>query len=1233
MSPGSPAGSGLTVSTQGALDVTWNGAPVPHLGKGKLAALLAYLAVEPGQHRREALADLFWPDLPAEAARLNLRQSLFQLRAALREATGRDFVAAGRHHAGLVGGPALRVPAVDLAESPPACTGPDPARCPACLARMAALAECHRGAFLADVVMPDCPGFEDWMLCKRESLHRHALDLLARLADCHERGGDHRAALPYALRYVEMEPWSEAGQLRAMRLYALDGRREAALSQYETCRRALERELGVAPNAELRGFAERIRAESVGALPSPAAAPAAPAERRQVTVLYCEAEMPGVDEPDEAVAALRASQSRFRDIVVRHAGHPVPVYSGGLLAYFGYPHAQENTAVHALRAALALARESSPALAVRVGVHSGLIVTSPETQVPDAVGTTSGVAVNLRERAGPGEVAASAETRRRVAGYFQFAELAAGASAGEAYRVLGESGAGHRLAAAERLAPLTGREAELARLLRAWARARKGETRALLLSGEAGIGKSRLADALARRIASGSGMVRELRCFPETRQSPWHPLIALLAELAGFADGDDAALRRDKLDALLRARAPGLAETGNRLLGPLLGLAPEEPPVPPAQTPAQSRGATRDLLAGLIRALAAPVPLLLVVEDMHWCDDLTLDLMSSLAQRPGRVPLLVLMTARPEWRPRWPRLEILDLAPLPDADVDSLLGALRADLAPARRARIVALAEGVPLFAEELAAMPDGRDGDLPANLSDLLMARLDALGPARATAQWAATIGREFSAELLAAVSGQTAEQLADAVRRMRESGLVRVAADGGLQFKHALVQEAAYLSQTRPARKAAHRRVAEALARLRADTCGEHPELLARHWGLAGEAARAVPLWLAAGTKAASRFAHRAAVALHDAGLAALAALPQGGERDRLEFALLVGLAQSEQAVAGYGRGRSPELLARAVALLERGVGSGADLFRTVWGLWEGAGSRVGHMEAVRLAQRLVEIAGAERATDLLAQAEYALGNSLFWVGDPAASRRHLEAALALLAPDAEAPLRDCYGSIVAIGIHVYLSWGLWLQGHDAEAGEQGDAALALARRHGDAYGLAFALTFAATLRRWRGDAAGARELAEEGRTVAAGCESAVFAAALAMVRGWAAVMAGDAKALAVIEQAVGEIRTAMSGVVVPLLAPYAEALLFLGETAWALPVLDEALRQVETTQDRHYLAELHRMRGLCLLARGRRKAAMASFGKALATASEQGATVFEHRARECLARVRQSGSGPDS
>lgn len=1221
----------LSLSAFGPLSVTWNDKEITRLGGGKLAALLVFLASEPGQHRREALADLFWPDLPAESARLNLRQTMFQLRSVLLEATGREFIVAGRDQVGLAAEPPFRTSTAEFAVPLPACTNLDSARCSACLPRLAALAELYRGAFLADLSLPDCPDFEDWLLLKRDSFHRRALDLLARLAECHERRGEYRAALPYALRYVELEPWSEAGQLRAMRLYVEDGQREAALAQYESCRRALLRELGVSPNTELQQFAEKIRAGGVA--PPLVPPPALSEDRRQVTVLYCELNAENIDDPEETMAALRAPQARCTDILQRHAGHIVQAYCGGLIAYFGYPHALENSALYAVRAALALAAEATPRLSVRVGVHSGLIVTSADARAPDAIGTTSGIAIRLRELADVGEVVVSEETQRRVAGYFRFStfgrrRLRGLPKAMEAFKVVGESGARHRLAAAGRLAPLTGRSLELTALLRAWARARQGEFRAVLLSGEAGIGKSRLSDALMRRLDNGSGIVREMRCFPETMQSPLQPVIALLAGLGDFQIGDDDAVRLTRLDNLLRMHTPDLAQRSLPLLGQLMGLATGTLPPHSVSTPEQLQDATRDVLTDLLYSLSTHYPVLLVAEDMHWADELTLDLLRRLTMHRAPVPVLLLMTARPDWRPDWRGLKTMVLAPLPDTDVGTLVGALRADLAPAHLARIVARAEGIPLFAEELAAMvgtgASDAEAELPASLHDLLMARLDKLGPARTLAQLAATLGREFDTSLLAPLSGLAPQALTEAVNRLCDSGLVLQMADDRLQFKHALVQEAAYQSQTRAARKTAHRRVAKALEALRGNDCRERPELPARHWSAAGEAARAVPLWLAAGKHAAQRFAHREAVAHYEAGIRLLAELPAGGERDRFEFALLAGLAQSEQVISGYGRGRSAELLTDAIALLGRGAGNGADLFHSVWGLWEGAGSRVDHGEAVLLARRLIEIAETEQASGFLLQGHYALGNSLFWTGELTESRLHLETALAMIVPGTLVPLRDCYGSIVVIGIKVYLSWVLWLQGDTERALMYSDEALALARRVGDAYGLAFALTFAAILRRWLGRLNETQHLAGEGRVVAATCESTVFEAAMIMTCGWAAVMQGDAKAIVLIEQAINTMRTAMSAVVVPLLAPFAEALLHLGDAATALPIVEEALRESEAKQDRHYLAELHRMKGLCLQATGNLRGAGASFRKAIAVAEAQGALVFAHRARQCLDRL---------
>lgn len=912
----------LSLSAFGPLRILWNDQPVTGLGGGKLAALLVYLAAQPGQHRRDTLADLFWCDLPDESARLNLRQAVFQLRAVLTAATGQGFIVSGpgRDLLGFDPDSPHWLSTADLAAPLPVCAGLISAPCESCLSRLERRADACQGPFLADLSLPGCHGFEEWLQNKRESYHLYLLNLLARLADCHERRGSVRAALPFALRYVDLAPLSEVGQLRAMRLLALDSQPDVALAQFEACQRVLKRELGVAPGAPLQAFAQRLR-ETLAAVAT-VSAPKLPEDRRQVTVLYCSLVADNMDDPEEAVVRLHGPRRHCEEIVRQHGGHLVQNHSGGLLAYFGYPQALENAALYALQSAQALVATAISQISVGVGVHSGLILTSAEARMPDAIGTTSGVAIRLRDLAGAGEVVVSAETRRRTAGYFHFADLKKGSRQGdlEGFRVVGASGAKHRFApaeritigegevehcfvAAEQLTPFVGRARELAVLGKAWAKAQRGEFRPLIIKGEAGIGKSRLVNTLAGQLDHGSRIVKQ-RFFAETRHSSLHSVIAFYENLCQFAAGDDDATKLAKVELMLQTRAPAFEQHGLPLLAHMLGLAEAVRPPPPVSSPEQLKAATVKLLADLLPPLASSGTVLFVLEDMHWADASSLEALSILVNRRHPAPVLMLLTARPEWQSPWPDVEIMTLAPLPDADVAGMVGALRSDLAPPQLRRIIAKAEGIPLFAEELAAAHDsGPEDDLPANLHDVLMARLDRVGPARALAQLAATIGREFDQALLARVADLPPQALDEAMSRLLASGLVQEVSDGRWQFKHALLQEAIYRSQTRAARQAAHRRVVQALEAHDASVARHRPELLAQHWSDAGVAERAVPCWLQAGRRAAKHFAHREALEHYKAGLRDLEALPIGKPRDELQLGLSAGLAQTERALASFG------------------------------------------------------------------------------------------------------------------------------------------------------------------------------------------------------------------------------------------------------------------------------------------------------------------------------------------
>jgi DNA-binding SARP family transcriptional activator len=810
------------VSSFGPLSIEWDGHQICRLGRGKLAALLCYLAVEPGQHRRETLAELLWPDLPAEAARLNLRQTAFQLRKLLMEATGQDFLYSDHEHLGIAAASLLRVRTADFCAPLPACINTSPKQCGACINHLTVQVDLYQGEFLADLSLPDCPGFSEWLQVKREAMRRHALDLVARLADCHEAQGRHRAALIFAQRYVALEPLSEAGHLRVIKLYALDGQSDGALAQYKSYRNLLERELSIAPNEEMRAVVNALKVGAGGTAPSLTVAELPTDDRRLITVLYCELQFAGVADPEDVIAPLRVLRTQCEEIGRRHFGHILNVYSGGLLVYFGYPQALESAALYAVRAARAMAAGAVPDIAVRVAVHSGLVVPAVMAQIPDPAGITSGIAIRLLGLAKAGEVIVSADTRQRVAGYFLFSVVSERRRNGlpediQAFRVVDATSATHRLSAAQRLTPFVGRKLELAYLMNTWERVRRGSFQALLISGEAGIGKSRLLRVLTDRLGNAARVVK-LRCFPETMHSPLHPVTRLYEKLCGFNPTDNGEVRIGKLLEMLQSNVPHLADRAVPLLAHMLRLMMETLSPLPIPTPERMQAATAELLIDLLPALATTNPVLFIVEDLHWADASTLDVLARLMTRRVAAPILVLLTARAEWHLGWPDVDLITLKPLTKTDVTAIAGAVQPDITPMQTSRIVSLADGIPLFAEELAAVLHEHPqlDTLPINLHDLLMAQLDQLGPTRALAKTAATIGREFDIEVLSRVSGLWSEALQRGISELVDSGLVLVATKQRLLFKHALVQSAAYQSQTRAARRAVHRRLAEVLGTL---------------------------------------------------------------------------------------------------------------------------------------------------------------------------------------------------------------------------------------------------------------------------------------------------------------------------------------------------------------------------------------------------------------------------------
>ncbi|HJV74033.1 MAG TPA: AAA family ATPase, partial [Noviherbaspirillum sp.] len=859
-----------------------NGQVISFPAHEKGRALLAYLATENRWHYRETLGDLLWPDSPSPRA--NLRQALSVLRGVLNDDSASHPCLQMQRNAVRFSPNGEFLPDVaGFTDPAPACNSHLPSgQCPKCTEHMEQTAARYKGEFMAGFSLPDCPEFEAWLQLKRETFRLHELHLLGRLADWHATNGAPDAALIHARRYVELEPWDESGQRRLMKFYAAAGNTVAALKQFEAYSKELDAELGATPDESTRALYEHLHAagcqEAKPLIPTMPPMPLMPAqsaaspERLQVTVLYCELSTAESD-PEDLVAMLRAPTQHAIEIIRRNGGYHVENHSAGLLAYFGYPRPMEDAAVLAARTAVAISRATtepiSAPVSVRFGLHTGLIVTGDNAAVPDVAGQMSGLAIQLCQLSAPGQIHLSGATHALVSGYFRCQPIDTPSfsrinGTSKAFLLQEETGAVMRLDAAARLTPLVGRMDELARLEAIW---HQPGVRAVLLRGDPGIGKSRLVRHFKKLIRTQPAMVREVYCRPEYQSSAFHPLCEYLTKASNFTSADDDETKLDKLERYLSDRYPSLVQQLVPLLARLLAIPSEHRYAAPALPPQQEKEAVLSLMLQMLLLAAKEAPLLLIAEDLHWADPSTLDLLQRILDENSKTPICLLLTARPEFQPDWQgKITLIDLPPLSGKEAATLIGLVNTEQRfPATMvARIVAATDGVPLFIEETTRMFMTKEGSqptdaaiIPATLRDLLAARLDRLSEAKRLVQICAVIGREFDSDLLHAVTPLSEDDTARALHELEESGLInRMAASDvpTYQFRHALIQEAAYQSQARSARREAHRSIARAL-KAQAAQWIRAPEVLAQHFYEAGDACEAIEWWHKAGTSAAGR------------------------------------------------------------------------------------------------------------------------------------------------------------------------------------------------------------------------------------------------------------------------------------------------------------------------------------------------------------------------------------------
>jgi class 3 adenylate cyclase/predicted ATPase len=1050
------------------------------------------------------------------------------------------------------------------------------------------------------------------------------------------------------------------------------------------------REIGVAAIGHRRKLLDAIAAlgasaptAAARAAVSDASAPA-DAERRHLTVMFCDlvgsTALSRRLDPEDLREVIGVYHRCVADTVGRFGGFIAKYMGDGVLAYFGYPQAHEDDAERAVRAGLALVEavgesDAPEPLRVRIGIATGLVVVGDligegEARERGIVGETPNLAARLQAMAPEDGVLIAEATRRLLGDLFEYRDLGAAAMKGfdaavSVFEVLRPSAVESRFEAlrAAALTPLVGREEEIELLLRRWQRAASGEGQVVLISGEPGIGKSRLAAALRERL-EGEELTR-LRYFtsPHHQESVLYPFISQLERAAHFEREDSIQQRLDKLEMLVAAASPSAEDLG--LLAELLSLPPRNP-LPPS-TPQRRRERTFVALLRQLEALAGQRPVLIVFEDLHWIDPSSRELLDRIVEQVAGLQVLLVATFRPEFVPPWSGLSQVTAVTL--ARLDRCAGAAMVDGIAVNRvlpsevaAEILERADGVPLFVEELtrAVLEAGGFGAevertlaravspsaaVPPALHAPLMARLDRLGQApKEIAQIAAAIGREFSWELLAPVAQRREADLLGALGRLCEAGLVfsrGAPPDATYLFKHALVRDAAYGSLLRRRREELHARIAAALEADFADRVAAEPELLARHLSEAGLLDKAVRWWLRAGERATQHSANVEAIAHLKRGIELLERLPESRERDEQELFLQAALLAPLTAKEGYASAKVERTAKRAVALGPRIAADSPAQFQAVLALgW----LAVGHMHrgelrtGLAIAEQALDF--AERLGDplLLGHAHIVMGQFQFYLGDLAAARRHLEEALALYDTERDRSKAARHGYDFCMACHSWLGLVLWQQGLLNQALDHAEEAIAAARAAGHPLSEAWALSLAAMLHQWRGEVALCLERAEADLALSSEQVLPFYAAHAMALAGRALVEEGQAEVGFSRLRAGVDGHRAMGVRLWPLrsLALIAEACLAAGRIAEGLSAVREALAETEETGARFYEAELNRLQGELVLAAKEpdERGAEASFRKALDIARRQQATSWELRAATSLARLwRDQGKGREA
>jgi class 3 adenylate cyclase/tetratricopeptide (TPR) repeat protein len=992
------------------------------------------------------------------------------------------------------------------------------------------------------------------------------------------------------------------------------------------------------------------------------------AQRRQLTVMFVDlvgsTALSRRLDPEDLREVMRSYQDAVARAVARFDGHVAKFLGDGVLVYFGWPYAQEDQAERGVRAGLAairavesLASATDEPLQARVGIATGLVVigdiVGEAARETDAVvGETPNLAARLQDLAKPGAVVLNDITQRLTGRVFELEDLGFHRIKGfaepvAAWRVAGERASEGRFEALHgaQLTPFVGRAEELALLMERWTRAKEGEGQLVLLSGEAGIGKSRITRMLMERLADEPHRRLRYQCSPYHTSTPLYPIIERLQQDAGIAKGDAAAVRLSKLEALL-AGADDDPAANLKLFADLLSIdvAGQVPLEPDLQ---RRKRLTFEALIGRFLGLARESPVVMLFEDLHWADPTTLDLLSELATRTQQEPILAVMTFRPDFEVSWsgqPHVTTLALTRLTRRQSEAMVLQLTSGepLPDPVMKQILDKTEGIPLFVEELTKevlesgiLARGEEGytlagpltslAIPSSLQDSLMARLDRLTPVREVAQIGAVIGREFPHALLARVTEVDANELNEALTQLTSAELIfrrGTPPDATYVFKHALVQDAAYKSLLNTRRRQLHQTIAQLLESDSPEIARVQPELLAEHFTEAGLAEEAIDYWLRAGRHSAARGAYVEAIRQLTKGLELLATLPDGPERARTEIDIRVALGVPLLSGLAGASAEAEQNYLRAQDLCNR-TGEIESLFPVLFGLWMCSMLSSDMPRMCRLADELLVLGQRQPDTGRRIEAHHCQWTSRFLGGELAAALEHAENGMALYRSEEHHQLAYTYGGhdpgTCCRNVSAFV---LCMRGYLDQARQRIEASLTLSRQFGHSTTLADTLNMFIQLAIMLRDYAAIDQPNDELFELASSENLQDYVAILKASRGYRLVERDQHnKGLSLIRESLPHVLGQEFGWTTPLVTEIVSVLGRTGSADEARDLIRRALELAESKGLHWWDAELHRVKGELSLP-GDPDDAETSFERALDIARLQDARFLELRTATSLA-----------